>query len=290
MQQNDPKTDRLATASATAGGISFPGIRILNAGENIDPRDFANGDFSDLARWSFFFDLDGTLLDLAPSPDLVKPEERLQAMLETLAERTSGALAIVSGRSVDFVDRLFPGYRFTVAGLHGAEIRQQGREGAGSEPSAKQLSDGFVLARENAKRAAERFPGVLFEDKGKAFALHYRLAPEREEMVGHIMREAGEIAGPDFALQEGKFVLELKPSGSDKGRAVRKLMEAEPFRGRRPFAAGDDHTDESMFATVNGMGGLSLRVGPAPGAFQTSAMIEAASPAIFRNWIRRLIA
>lgn len=287
MHQDDPKTAGPITLSTTTDMSSFSDIQFLRSAENIAPIDF-----SDLAQWSFFFDLDGTLLDIAPSPDGVTPAEGLQSALEKLDQCTSGALAIVSGRSVDFVDRLFPGYRFSVAGLHGAQVRQASATGGCSNPSAMTLPEGFHRGREFAKQAAVDLPGVFFENKGGAFALHYRMAPEREADVRRIMRVADSLATPGYALQEGKFVIELKPSGSDKGMAVRKFMDAEPFRGRRPFAAGDDFTDETMFAAVNEMGGLSLRVGSpleiVRNGTRTEALAQMASPEILRRWIRRL--
>ena len=103
------------------------------------------------------------------------------------------------------------------------------------------------------------------------------------------MSDASQIAGPEFELQAGKFVIELKPSASNKGTAIETLMSIEPFKGRRPIAAGDDHTDEAMFQVVDRLNGASVRVGPPNQHFKTSATLMAETPQAFRKWIRKLI-
>ncbi|WP_164882327.1 trehalose-phosphatase [Paenirhodobacter populi] len=241
--------------------------------------------------WAFFIDLDGTLLDLAASPDAVSPGEGTQDMLQTLEAAASGALALITGRPVAFVDSLFPGYRFTVAGLHGTELRPGERIAppdaaetfAGEAPTAA-----FRHGRDLVRNAAQDLPGVLFEDKGRAFALHYRQAPEHRAEVEQIMERALICAGDGYLLRPGKCVVELCPAGADKGTAIRRLMAEPPFAGRIPFAAGDDVTDEAMFRVVNEMNGLSLRIGEPEMTRDSLAMAKLPSPADFRTWMRRI--
>ncbi len=129
-------------------------------------------------------------------------------------------------------------------------------------------------------------PGLLAEDKGAAFALHYRQAPELAGLVNRIMAEALEIAGPACRLRDGKYVVELGFAGADKGRALRNLMASPPFIGRQPLAAGDDLTDEAMFEVVNSMGGRSIRIGD--GQSPSAAIERIATPAAFRSWLHEL--
>ncbi|MEJ5083760.1 trehalose-phosphatase [Ochrobactrum sp. MYb379] len=239
----------------------------------------------DLREYCFFFDLDGTLLDLAPTPDAVSVEGGLQAALQKMAEQTDGAVAIVSGRSIEFIDRLLPGHSLAVAGLHGAEVRSHGY----TATFTGNASSAFKKARETARQSANAIDDLVFEDKGRAFAIHYRQAPHHEPLVGQLMSDAIRIAGPEFELQSGKFVIEIKPSASNKGTAVETLMTMHPFKGRRPVAAGDDHTDEAMFRAVNRLNGVSLRVGPPNQHFETSATLMAETPQALRNWIRKLV-
>ncbi len=236
--------------------------------------------------WAFFLDLDGTLLDLAATPEAVSVAAGLTETLAGLERLTDGALAVVTGRTVDFVDGLFPGRPLTVAGLHGAELRPAPAL-AGMVPAsaAPRPGPGFRAARDGAREAARHLPGVLFEDKARAFALHYRQAPGQREAVARIMAVAQGRAGPEYRLRAGKCVLELGSAGADKGAAVRALMAQRPFRGRYPVAAGDDLTDETMFRAVNELGGLSLRVGPPEALAGSAAMAGAASPAELRAWL-----
>jgi len=251
------------------------------------------GSIRDPGQWCFFFDLDGTLLDLAPTPDAVTVPGDLQLMLERLSAITEGALAIITGRPVAFVDRLFPGHDFTVAGLHGAQIRTATPVGQASQQVHTANTRGtasFCYALRAARRLACGLTGVLFEDKGEAFALHYRLAPQHSAAVQSIMAVARMLAGEGYTLQPGKLVVELRPAAGDKGSAVRALMRRPPFQSRRPVAAGDDLTDEAMFEAVNELGGLSLRISDTVAIdLQSRARVRLASPAILRHWIRTII-
>lgn len=225
-----------------------------------------------------FLDLDGTLLDLAEAPDAVIVPEELQAGLTGLAKRLDGALALVTGRPLAFVDRLFPGNRFFLAGLHGAEIRA-----ADSAPVSSEVVD-FRLeaAKKRLRQVTAKWPGVLVEDKGRAVAVHYRQAPAMELPMRALMEEIAPTV-PGWVLQPGKFVVELRPRGHDKGDALRVFMERNPFAGRLPLAIGDDVTDEAMFAVANAMGGTSMRVGRASTPTMACGRIE--TPDELRRWI-----
>nr|WP_283258463.1 trehalose-phosphatase [Pseudomonas sp. GX19020] len=241
----------------------------------------------DPGKVALFLDLDGTLLDLAATPDQVAAEPGLGALLRQLERRTEGALALVTGRQVAFVDALFPAHRFTVAGLHGAELRPSTAIGTGIAAIAAPAREtqSFLAAFSGMQNAA-RDIGLLTEDKGAAFALHYRQAPELREAAERIMAEAARIAGPLYRLREGKCVIELCPAGADKGAALRNLMASPPFNSRRPLAAGDDLTDEAMFGAANALGGITIRIGAQDSPSAATARI--ASPAAFRAWLRQL--
>lgn len=242
----------------------------------------------DPSRIALFLDLDGTLLDLAPTPDGVRAEVGLADMLAKLERHAAGALALVTGRPIAFVDALFAPHRFSVAGLHGAEFRPAAAYRTALEGIPRATAGGdaaaFGTARDHAGRQAASLDGTVFEDKGGAFALHYRLAPRHAAAVLHVMERAALVAGPGYGLRHGKCVVELCPAGADKGTALRNLMASQPFMGRYPVAAGDDLTDEAMFRAVNGMGGLSIRIG----AGRTAASARIATPGAFRTWLRSL--
>lgn len=149
----------------------------------------------DPARLALFLDLDGTLLDLAPTPEQAAPEPGLLDVLIRLEARTSGALALVTGRQVAFVDTLFPSHLFTVAGLHGAELRPGPATGNGLSAIAAPPANTapFREAFTRVLRETTAHPGLLAENKGAAFALHYRKAPGLRSKVESVMAEAAGI-------------------------------------------------------------------------------------------------
>lgn len=208
------------------------------------------------AEWALFLDIDGTLVDIAPAPDAIAIPAGLGGDLLGVMTRLGGAMALVTGRAIPYVDRLFAPHRFPLAGLHGAEMRLP--DGRMHLPA---ITPALLRARERMRAAALDLPGTMLEDKGAALALHFRGAPQHREGVEAAMREAAALAGPGWVLQRGKMLVELKPARADKGAALKTFMEAVPFAGRRPVAVGDDLTDEDMFAAAIALGGQAIRVG-----------------------------
>lgn len=207
-------------------------------------------------KWAVFLDIDGCLLDLAPTPDEIVVPPDLPGAIEKLRLKLGGALALVTGRALTYADALFDPFPFPIAGLHGAEMR--GPDGTMIHADA---TPAFAQIKHQLAQEARSMPGVLIEDKGAAVAAHYRLAPQFELALGERMGAFTEAAGPDWALQLGKMVYEIRPARASKGDAVERFLREPPFHGRLPIALGDDLTDESMFAVVNARGGLTFRVG-----------------------------
>lgn len=241
--------------------------------------------FSDLGRnpgrWALFLDIDGTLLDLAPTPDTIQVPPSLPTDLNNVSGRLDGALALVTGRALVYADSLFEPFHFPIAGLHGAEMR--GSDGA-ILPAL--VTPAFAALKRNLSEYASAMKGVIVEDKGAAIAAHYRLAPEFEEPLGDLMRDFVAQAGDGWVLQLGKMVYEIRPAKSSKGEAVARYMQEQAFFGRRAVAIGDDLTDESMFSAVNEMGGYSIRVGSAE--VKTAALGRVPSPEVVRQTLAML--
>lgn len=222
-------------------------------------------------RWAMFLDIDGTLVDLADSPDSIVVEEELPARLTRLSNLLGGALALVTGRALLRAEAMFAPASLPIAGLHGAELR-----GADQPPPPH----AYIAAKTEAARFADGNSGVLFEDKGLAFALHYRALPEAEAEVRREMAAALATAGDAFQLQSGKMVVELRPASGDKGTAVAAFLAQPAFQGRLPIAIGDDLTDEAMFRLVAERGGRGIRIGQ---TLEASAATERLpSPAALR--------
>ncbi|AYD03486.1 trehalose-6-phosphate phosphatase [Neorhizobium sp. NCHU2750] len=226
-------------------------------------------------RWALFLDIDGTLIDLAPTPDGIVVPAELPSDLDRLANRFSGALALVTGRALSYADRLFEPYRFPIAGLHGAERRL-----ADGTIDRVSVTPQFEALKMRIAEEASRWDGVLIEDKGAAVGAHYRQAPERQADLEALMERAAADAGDAFTLQRGKMVIELRPARASKGEALRAYLATPPFAGRLPVAIGDDLTDEAMFAATNALGGLSVRIGGAilpDGTSSRAAMLIASA-------------
>ncbi|HXS26781.1 MAG TPA: trehalose-phosphatase [Steroidobacteraceae bacterium] len=229
---------------------------------------------------ALFLDIDGTLIDIAPTPQTVELPAGLPALLGRLSRRFAGSLALVSGRSLDDIDQLFRPFRFPAAGVHGAERR----DALGDRHYAGLSSEDLAPARIELRRFAARHPALLFEDKGRSLALHFRQAPQLESAV----REALELArirlAPEAHLQPGHCVIELKGGSATKRAAIEEFMQEPPFAGRVPVYLGDDLTDMDALNHVQSAGGLGIYVGPQP----QPGLGWLPRPAAVLEWLRSL--
>jgi trehalose 6-phosphate phosphatase len=211
-----------------------------------------------LSETAVLLDIDGTLLDLMPTPREVWVPPGLSKTLNRLLERTNGALALVSGRSLNDIDLIFAPDVFPAVGGHGAEMRidpDSESVAAHAPPMDKELKRRLAAI-------AKLSPGILLEDKGYSLALHYRLAPHAEKAIyAAVSLIRADLPNAPIEVLPGKCVCEIKHSGFTKASGVRELMMREPFKGRRPFFIGDDVTDETVFAIMPDMDGLAFSVG-----------------------------
>jgi trehalose 6-phosphate phosphatase len=211
-----------------------------------------------LSETAVLLDIDGTLLDLMPTPREVWVPPGLSKTLNRLLERTNGALALVSGRSLNDIDLIFAPDVFPAVGGHGAEMRidpDSESVAAHAPPMDKELKRRLAAI-------AKLSPGILLEDKGYSLALHYRLAPHAEKAIyAAVSLIRADLPNAPIEVLPGKCVCEIKHSGFTKASGVRELMTREPFKGRRPFFIGDDVTDETVFAIMPDMDGLAFSVG-----------------------------
>ena len=210
--------------------------------------------------WAWFFDVDGTLVEIASSPASVVVHDELPDLIAQLHFLSGGAVSLITGRAVADVDQFLPMPGISVAGQHGLQLRTADGTFIRSSSIDTDLQD-VVAALEE---AAGRHRGLLVEFKGESVALHYRNAPHLAGYAHRLMRSLRELHAPDLAVRKGKRVVELIHDSADKGVAILKLMKTEPFKGRVPVFLGDDVTDESGFAVVNEMSGISIKVGPGP--------------------------
>jgi len=207
---------------------------------------------------AILLDIDGTLLDLMPTPREVWVPPGLSMTLNRLVEKTGGALALVSGRSLNDIDLIFAPDVFPAVGGHGAEMRielDSDSVAAHAPPMDKELKRRLAAI-------AKLSPGILLEDKGYSLALHYRLAPQAEKAIYEaVSLIRADLPNAPIEVLPGKYVCEIKHSGFTKASGVLELMTREPFKGRRPLFIGDDVTDETVFAIMPDFDGLAFSVG-----------------------------
>jgi trehalose 6-phosphate phosphatase len=235
-----------------------------------------------LSECAVLLDIDGTLLDLAPTPREVWVPPGLAKTLSRLLVRTSGALALVSGRSLNDIDLIFAPEEFPAVGGHGAEMRIS----VDSEAVATHAPPMDKELKRRLAAIAKLSPGILLEDKGYSLALHYRLAPHAEKAIyAAVSLIRADLPNAPIEVLPGKCVCEIKHSGFNKATGVLELMTHEPFKGRRPIFIGDEVTDESVFAIMPDLGGFAFSVGRR--AKGVTGHFD--DPGDVRAWLARLV-
>ena len=235
-----------------------------------------------LNNTAILLDIDGTLLDLMPTPREVWVPPGLRETLNGLLKKTSGALALVSGRSLNDIDLIFAPQEYPAVGGHGAEMRLA----SDSEAVATHAPPMDKELKKRLAAIAALSPGILLEDKGYSLALHYRLAPHAEKAIYEaVSLIRADLPNAPIEVLPGKCVCEIKHSGFNKASGVIELMNHEPFKGRRPIFIGDDVTDESVFAIMPDFGGLAFSVGR-----RAQGVADCFDdPAEVRDWLARLV-
>jgi trehalose 6-phosphate phosphatase len=232
--------------------------------------------------WALFLDVDGTLLEIASTPWSVHIPPDLLRLLASLKDVLGGALALVSGRTIADLDRLFAPLRFTAAGQHGGEVRIT------DDGPVMRPGDDLSLAEFDAVigEFARTRRGVIVERKGLSTAVHYRLAEERREELRQFITAWLVNHRIGFQLVEGRAVFEVKLAQTSKLTAVGYLIRCQPFSGRVPIFVGDDRTDEDGFAAVIALGGQALHVGSGRASI---ANWRISDPAGVRAWLGRVV-
>ena len=235
----------------------------------------------EIESWALFLDVDGTLLEIAQTPQDVHVPESLRDLLNSLCVRLDGALALVSALRIRDLDSLFAPYRFCAAGIHGCETR----DSSGCVLTTHGTPKGFGAARSILTQLIQRHPALLLEDKGVGFALHFRRAPHLHVLVRTAMKSVADVLGPSFAFKAGKCVYEVHPATATKATAITSFLTQPPFRRRVPVFIGDDLTDEDAFCVVNDAHGISVRVG---GHSATRARYSISSVAEAIEWLKSI--
>ncbi|WP_349369370.1 trehalose-phosphatase [Salinarimonas sp.] len=206
---------------------------------------------------ALFLDFDGTLVEIVDRPDAVAVKPGVPETLTRLSAALEGALAVVSGRPIAFLDAKLEPFTPDAAGLHGVERRLAGV----LHPCRPEEHPGLRRGIEGLHEALDPVENVIIEDKGCSVAVHWRMAPAEEGRAKGLVEDLAERLGSDYRIQYGKMVAEILPALSGKGPIIAKFMEEAPYAGKTPVFIGDDLTDENGFETVNRLGGVAVRIG-----------------------------
>ncbi|MEO1550425.1 MAG: trehalose-phosphatase [Pseudomonadota bacterium] len=235
----------------------------------------------DLDQDALFLDFDGTLIDLAPSPQAIEVPDDLHRLLARLHTQLGGRLALVSGRSVADLQKHLPSFPGILVGGHGAETRQAGRL------HRHPLADSALIAR--VQFLVEEFtglhPGVEVERKPTGVVAHYRQAPEAQQTLYKFFETLTD-SHRDLHLQMAHCAYELRPADAGKDRAVARVMDGKVFKGARPVFIGDDLTDEPALMWCQDHDGLAIKVGDAA----TCATCRVDTPQDVRSLLERSLA
>lgn len=233
----------------------------------------------DASRDAFFFDVDGTLLNIAPKPEQVTVPDTLKDSLQKLRARCGGAVALVSGRTLDVVDALFAPLKLAAAGCHGAEMRftPDGPRMEFGRPVPSAIRHAFAGLGMIDRR-------IVVEDKIYSLAFHYRTAVDREAELLALAQERLKPFAPEFIMIHGKAIVEIKSATFDKGKALERLLAIPPFQGRDPIFCGDDTTDEDAFRALPAYNGVGISVGHR----MAGAQFMFPNPHSVRKWIAHL--
>jgi trehalose 6-phosphate phosphatase len=240
----------------------------------------------DPSGYALFLDVDGTLLEIAPTPEDVTVPAELAALLGHIAKGLDGALAIITGRQLAEIDALLAPAKLAGAGVHGAELRLTpgGEITAVAATIPKELVDEIT-------QLAQRWPGAIIEPKGPGLAIHYRQAPTLKPVIEAELEAAlarhRNGSGNDLVLSEGRKLFEVVPAGQSKGTALTALAALPQFRNRIPIMIGDDAGDEPAFAAAAQLGGIGLRVG---GEHFGQAKVDLDGPQSVLAWLTRFAA
>jgi len=246
---------------------------LKEAGVGPDPRVFC------ATRICLFLDVDGTLIEFAPTPAEARVAPATIELLGRLQNVLGGAMALISGRALAALDEMFSPLVLPAAGIHGFE-----RRSVWGQITRPAVSPAWLdSARHRLLPTLRRHKGLLLEDKGYALALHYRNAPDAADAALEALSGVAAELGPDYEIVAGADVVEVKPSRQNKGTAIQAFMKEAPFAGRMPVFLGDDITDYEGFAAVRSHGGLDIAIGG-----RVSARWYLEGPQATHAWLTRV--
>lgn len=238
-------------------------------------------DWPSPAQATVFLDFDGTLVDIAPTPESICIPDDLRGLLEGLFRATKGRVALLTGREVDAIQSFLPAFSGQIIGCHGAEVWD------GQARTVVNVDEGALanaIARARASDLAAN--GVTVEAKPVGLVLHYRAVPKAAASVQLL---ADELCAdlPEHCTLAGKMSVEIRPASIGKEMALATMMRRSETKATTPMFFGDDTTDLPALSYVKSAGGVAGFIGDqiadVPLTFATPAALRKA----LTQWMNR---
>ncbi len=205
-------------------------------------------------------DYDGTLTPIVATPQDAVCPPKVKSLLAEIRESPHFEVAIISGRALEDIRDKVGIDGITYVGNHGLEFQNPAGE-CKRRLSAERQGE-FNLIRQQLERVLSNIPGILFEDKGVTFSVHYRnVSQELLGSIPDILNRAIEKWSEHWYLRKGKMAFEVRPRAEfNKGKAAEIILKFAPERDLLPIALGDDDSDEDVFRMVRNWG-ITVSVG-----------------------------
>ncbi|MFQ5712088.1 MAG: trehalose-phosphatase [Candidatus Geothermarchaeales archaeon] len=206
---------------------------------------------------ALFLDYDGTLVPFKDRPGDAVATDDLREVLRALVRDPKCTVAIISGRPVGELKKMLSVEGLSLAGLHGLQISFSDG-GSFVWERARETKASIDEIKRRVIRELGDEGGLYIEDKELTLALHHRLVPrERVERVReNIIDIAKDYVGDELEVMHGVEVLEVRPRGWHKGKAVEKFFNRFLPKDKKilPLYLGDDLTDEDAFLYLKDRG------------------------------------
>ncbi|MHC4517515.1 MAG: bifunctional alpha,alpha-trehalose-phosphate synthase (UDP-forming)/trehalose-phosphatase [Planctomycetota bacterium] len=205
-------------------------------------------EYAGAAKRLLLLDYDGTLVGFKGRPAQAGPDPEIIEILNTLGGDERNTLTIISGRDRDTLEKWLGDLPVQIIAEHGGWLRERSRNWRSFQPVSE---DWKLTIRPILDLFSDRTPGSMVEDKDCSLVWHYRRAePALAEVRTHELRDTlvNLTENMDVGVFEGSKILEVRKQGINKGRAAEHLIEQDDWQFL--LAAGDDYTDEEMFAVM----------------------------------------
>ncbi len=205
-------------------------------------------------------DYDGTLTPIVDTPQAALCPPEVKSLLGEIRDSPHFEVAIISGRALEDIREKVGIDGITYVGNHGLEF--QNPVGECERRLSPQRQSEFNVIRGELESVLGNIPGILFEDKGVTFSVHYRnVSQELAKPIPDILNRAIEKWADHWYLRKGKMAFEVRPRAEfDKGKAAEIILKFVPERDLLPIAVGDDDSDEDVFRLVRNWG-ITVSVG-----------------------------